>query len=166
MAYQSILARLGVVMTVNSAEFKKGLDDATRESRAFQAELKRQNKESKQFAADVGASFTKIATVVAIAGAAIYKAFSYADQIKDTADALDITVGALMRMKTAFEMSGGEADKMGALLNKLVVNQDKAKEGADNVREAFDRLGISGGEVEKLAPDKLFERVAYQLSKI
>lgn len=163
---QSILARLGVVMTVNSAEFKKGLDDATRESKAFQAELKRQNNESKKFAADVGSAFTKIAGVVAIAGAAIYKAFSYADQIKDTADALDITVGSLMRMQLAFEGAGGEADKMGALLNKLTVNQDKAKEGADNVREAFTRLGIAGGEVEKLAPDKLFERVAYELSKI
>jgi hypothetical protein len=163
---QSILARLGVVMTVNSAEFKKGLDDATRESRAFQAELKRQNNESKKFAAEVGGAFTKIAGVVAIAGAAIYKAFSYADQIKDTADALDITVGSLMRMQVAFEGAGGEADKMGSLLNKLTVNQDKAKQGADNVREAFDRLGISGAEVEKLAPDKLFERVAYELSKI
>jgi hypothetical protein len=163
---QSILARLGVVMTVNSAEFKKGLDDATRESRAFQAELKRQNNESKKFAAEVGSAFTKIAGVVAIAGVAIYKAFSYADQIKDTADALDITVSSLMRMQLAFEGAGGEADKMGSLLNKLTVNQDKAKEGADNVREAFTRLGIAGGEVEKLAPDKLFERVAYELSKI
>jgi hypothetical protein len=163
---QSILARLGVVMTVNSAEFKKGLDDATRESRAFQAELKRQNNESKKFAADVGSAFTKIAGVVAIAGAAVYKAFSYADQIKDTADALDMTVGSLMRMQVAFEGAGGEADKMGALLNKLNINQDKAKEGADNVREAFDRLGIAGGEVENLAIDKLFERVAFELSKI
>lgn len=166
MAYQSILARLGVVMTVNSAEFKKGLDDATRESRAFQAELKRQNKESKQFAAELGASFKNIATVVAIAGAAIYKAFSYADQIKDTADSVDITVKSLMQMRTAIEMAGGKADNMANLLSKLVINQDKAKEGADNVREAFTRLGIAGGEVEKLKPDELFERVAYELSKI
>lgn len=166
MAYQSILARLGVVMTVNSAEFKKGIDDATKETRAFQAELKRQNNESKKFAGEVGAAFTKIATVVAIAGAAIYKAFSYADQIKDTADALDITVASLMRMRTAFQNAGGEADNLGNLMNKLVINQDKAREGADNVRDAFTRLGISGKEVENLGTDELFARVARELANI
>lgn len=166
MAYQSILARLGVVMTVNSAEFKKGIDDATKETRAFQAELKRQNNESKKFAGEVGAAFTKIATVVAVAGAAIYKAFSYADQIKDTADALDVTVASLMRMRTAFQNAGGEADNLGNLMNKLVINQDKAREGADNVRDAFTRLGISGKEVESLGTDELFSRVARALGEI
>jgi hypothetical protein len=163
---QSILARLGVVMTVDSAEFKKGLDEATIKSRAFQAELKRQNKESAQFGKDAAAVLGKVATVAAIAGAAILKAFSYADQIKDTADSLDITVGSLIRMQSAIKAAGGEAEKMGALLNKLTVNQDKASEGADNIRDAFKRLGIAGGEVDSLAPDKLFERVAYQLSQI
>lgn len=163
---QSILARLGVVMTVDSAEFKKGLDEATIKSRAFQNELKRQNKESAQFGKEAAAVLGKVATVAAIAGAAILKAFSYADQIKDTADSLDITVGSLIRMQSAIKAAGGEAEKMGALLNKLTVNQDKASEGADNVRDAFKRLGIAGGEVDNLAPDKLFERVAYQLSQI
>jgi hypothetical protein len=163
---QSILARLGVVMTVNSAEFKKGIDDATKETRAFQAELKRQNNESKKFAGEVGAAFTKIGTVVAIAGAAIYKAFSYADQIKDTASALDVTIQSLVTMQLAFREAGGEMNNMGNLLSKLVINQDKAREGADNVREAFDRLGISGKEVENLAPDELFNNVAQALSRI
>lgn len=163
---QSILARLGVVMTVDSAEFKKGLDEATIKSRAFQAELKRQNKESAQFGKEAAAILGKVATVAAIAGAAILKAFSYADEIKDTADSLDITVGSLIRMQSAIKNAGGEAEKMGALLTKLTINQDKASEGADNVRDAFKRLGIAGGEVDNLAPDKLFERVAYQLSQI
>jgi len=163
---QSILARLGVVMTVDSAEFKKGLDEATIKSRAFQAELKRQNQESAKFGKDAAAALGKVATIAAIAGAAILKAFSYADNIKDTADSLDITVMSLIRMQTAIKAAGGEAEKMGALLNKLTVNQDKASEGADSVRDAFKRLGIAGGEVDNLAPDKLFERVAYQLSQI
>lgn len=163
---QSILARLGVVMTVDSAEFKKGLDEATIKSRAFQAELKRQNKESAQFGKEAAAILGKVATVAAIAGASILKAFSYADEIKDTADSLDITVGSLIRMQSAIKNAGGEAEKMGMLLTKLTINQDKASEGADNVRDAFKRLGIAGGEVDNLAPDKLFERVAYQLSQI
>jgi hypothetical protein len=162
----SILARLGVVMTVDSAEFRKGIDEATLKSRAFQAELKRQNRESAQFGKDAAAVLSKVAAVAAIAGAAILKAFSYADEIKDTADSLDITVESLVRLRTALQGAGGDAEKMGNVLTKLTINQDKAREGADNVREAFGRLGIAGGEVENLAPDELFERVAYQLSKI
>jgi hypothetical protein len=163
---QSILARLGVVMTVDSAEFKKGLDEATIKSRAFQAELKRQNQESAKFGKDAAAALGKVAAVAAIAGAAILKAFSYADQVKDTADSLDITVGSLIRMQAAIKAAGGEAEKMGNLLTKLTINQNKASEGTDSVREAFTKLGIAGGEVDNLAPDKLFERVAYQLSQI
>lgn len=163
---QSILARLGVVMTVDSAEFKKGLDEATIKSRAFQAELKRQNKESAQFGKEAAAILGKVATVAAVAGAAILKAFSYADEIKDTADSLDITVGSLIRMQSAIKNAGGEAEKMGMLLTKLTITQNKASEGTDSVREAFAKLKITGGEVDNLAPDKLFERVAYQLSQI
>ena len=163
---QSILARLGVVMTVDSAEFKKGLDEATLKSRAFQQQLKQQNKESAQFGRDAAAVLGKVAAVAAIAGAAILKAFSYADQVKDTADSLDITVSSLIRMQSAIKNAGGETEKMGMLLTKMTVNQDKASEGADSVREAFTRLGISGKEVDTLAPDELFARIAFQLSQV
>jgi len=163
---QSILARLGVVMTVDSAEFKKGLDEATIKSRAFQNELKRQNQESAKFGKEAGAILGKVAAVAAIAGAAILKAFSYADQIDKTATALDITVGSLMRMQAAIKGAGGETENMGKILTRLTLNQNKASEGADDVREAFTKLGIAGGEVDKSAPDELFARVAFELSKI
>lgn len=166
MASQSILARLGVVMTVNSAEFKKGLDDATIQSRAFQAQIKRQNAESAKSYAEVSAAISKMGIVAAVAGAAILKAFSYADEIQDTADSLDLTVESLIRMRNALAASGGETENMGRLLTKLVVAQQKARDGTDSVRDAFSKLGVAGSEVEKLAPDELFKRVAEQLKQI
>jgi hypothetical protein len=162
----SIFAKLGVVMTVDSAPLQKGLSDATISSRAFQAELKKQQRESAQFAKEAGEALSKVALIATVAGAAILKAFSYADQIADTADSIDITVESLIRFSKALELSGGEADSIEKLFGKLNVAQDKAREGADDVRDAFKRLGVSAGEVQNLAPDKLFERVAQELSKV
>jgi len=162
----SIFAKLGIVMTVDSAQLQKGLSDATISSRAFQSELKKQQKESAQFAQAAGSALSKVAIVAGIAGAAILKAFSYADQIQDTADSIDVTVESLIRFQQALMLSGGDAEKLGGLFTKLQVAQDKAKEGADDVRDAFKRLGVSAGEVQNLKTDELFKRVAEELSKI
>jgi hypothetical protein len=162
----SIFAKLGIVMTVDSAQLQKGLSDATISSRAFQNELKKQQKESAQFAQAAGAALSKVAVVAAVAGAAILKAFSYADQIQDTADSIDITVESLIQFQKALMLSGGDAEKLGGLFTKLQVAQDKAREGADDVRDAFKRLGVSAGEVDQLKTDELFKRVAQELAKI
>lgn len=162
----SIFAKLGIVMTVDSAQLQKGLSDATISSRAFQNELKKQQKESAQFAQAAGSALSKVAIVAGVAGAAILKAFSYADQIQDTADSIDVTVESLIRFQQALMLSGGDAEKLGGLFTKLQVAQDKAKEGADDVRNAFQRLGVSAGEVQNLKTDELFKRVAQELSKI
>lgn len=162
----SIFAKLGIVMTVDSAQLQKGLSDATISSRAFQNELKKQQKESAQFAQAAGSALSKVAIVAGVAGAAILKAFSYADQIQDTADSIDITVESLIRFQQALMLSGGDAEKLGGLFTKLQVAQDKAREGSDSVRDAFKRLGVSAGEVDNLKTDELFKRVAQELSKI
>lgn len=162
----SIFAKLGIVMTVDSAQLQKGLSDATISSRAFQSELKKQQQESAKFAKDAGSALSKVAVVAAVAGAAILKAFSYADQIQDTADSIDITVESLIRFQQALMLSGGDAEKLGGLFTKLQVAQDKAKEGADDVRDAFARLGLKAGEVQNLKTDELFKRVAQELAKI
>jgi len=163
---RAIVAELGVAFTADTAKFKAGMKEAANEAKAFQAELKKQAREAKELQATMATAFKGIAVGATIAGAAILKAFSYADQIDDTAKALDSTVEAIMGMGKALQMAGGDANNLGTLINKLAVNQDKAKEGADDIRDAFTRLGISGKEVENLKPDELFNRVAKALADV
>lgn len=162
----SILARLGVVLGINTAEFKAGLDDATKSTKAFEAQTRKAMREAEKAAKEFEAMMKKAATAAVVASAAIGKAFQWADEIADTADAFDITIASLLSMQNALAASGGKADKTADLLQKLAVNADKAREGADETREAFKKLGIAGGDVERLAPDELFNRVAEALSKV
>lgn len=162
----SILARLGVVLGINTAEFKAGLDDATKSTKAFEAQTRKAMREAEKAAKEFEAMMKKAAVAATVASAAIGKAFQWADEIADTADAFDVTIASLLSMQNALAAAGGKAEKTGDMLQKLANNADKAREGADETREAFKKLGIAGGDVERLAPDQLFERVAEALSKI
>lgn len=162
----SILARLGVVLGINTAEFKAGLNDATKSTKAFEAQTRKAMREAEKAAKDFQIMMNKAAVAATVAAAAIGKAFQWADEIADTADAFDLTISSLLAMQNALAASGGKAEKTADMLQKLAVNADKAKEGADETREAFKKLGISGGDVERLAPDQLFNRVAEALSKV
>lgn len=162
----SILARLGVVLGINTAEFKAGLDDATKSTKAFEAQTRKAMREAEKAAKEFEAMMKKAAVAATVASAAIGKAFQWADEIADTADAFDVTIASLLSMQNALAASGGKSEKTADMLQKLANNAEKAREGADDTREAFTKLGIAGGDVERLAPDELFNRVAEALSKI
>lgn len=162
----SILARLGVVLGINTAEFKAGLNDATKSTKAFEAQTRKAMREAEKAAKDFQIMMNKAAVAATVAAAAIGKAFQWADEIADTADAFDVTIASLLAMQNALAASGGKAEKTADMLQKLANNAEKAREGADDTREAFTKLGIAGSDVEKLAPDELFARVAEALSKV
>jgi len=166
MAAQGILARLGIAITANSAELKKGLDDATKEVKKFNSNVAKANKDAAQAAKELSSTMAMAAGVIAGVGAGILKAFSYADQISDTAAAFDVTVASLLKMQGALQVSGGSAENLDKILGKLSVNAEKAKDGSDDVRDAFAKLKISGQDIEGLGSDELFARIAYQLSQI
>lgn len=162
----SILARLGVVLGINTAEFKAGLNDATKSTKAFEAQTRKAMREAEKAAKEFEAMMKKAAVAATVASAAIGKAFQWADEIADTADAFDLTISSLLAMQNALAASGGKAEKTADMLQKLANNAEKAREGADDTREAFTKLGIAGGDVERLAPDELFARVAEALSRV
>lgn len=162
----SLLARLGVVLGLDSAQFKAGLDDATKSTKAFEAQTRKAMRESEKNVKEFQAALGRIATYSAAAGAAIAGAFSYADKINDTAKAFDVTISSLIAMRSALQGAGGNADTFGNILQKLSNTAQEAKDGTDKARAAFDKLGISGKEVEESLPDELFALVAQALSQI
>lgn len=162
----SILARLGVVLSLNSAEYKAGLDDATKNLKQFEANQKRAAKNAAaanaEMLATAGRVVSGITAIVAAMGAVMKKA----DDISDMADAFDSTIGAIIGLQKAMEQAGGKGENLGNVLTKLSVNAQNAKEGSDQLRDSFRSIGITAGEVENLKPDELYERVARQLAKI
>lgn len=162
----SVLAKLGVWLTVNTSEFKAGLDDATKSTKAFESNVKKSLKEAERASQELNAMMSKIGIVATVASAGILKLLQHADQIADMADAFEISINSLMEMQRAFTLAGGKADALGNAMSKLAQNAQRAREGSDEARKGFEKLGISGAEVDKLAPDELFARVAESLNEI
>ena len=162
----SIIARLGVILGINTAEFNKGLDEATKKSREFEQQQKESFRKSKQAAQEMGEAFAKIGLAAAAAGLAIVNTFKQAADITDVSEGFDITVESLLATQKALMLAAGRAEDVGASFQKLAQAQDAAKEGNDTMRESFERLGVSADSVENQKLDRLFVEVATALSKV
>lgn len=159
----SLIARLGVYLGINTSEFLKGMDDATGKTREFVYQQKKQMREWDNAVAD---AFTRVGIAATIATAALAKTFQKAgDEYDDLAKAFDITVESVITTKTALQGAGGDAEDASAMFQKLANAQDAAREGNDQMRKSFERLGISGAEVDRLKLDELFKRVASALTQ-
>jgi hypothetical protein len=161
-----ILANLGVKLSLNSAEFKAGLDDATKNLQKFEANQKKSFKNAQAASAELGSTLAKVTAGVAAFGFAFMKVLQKSDEIADMAAAFDSSIGSIVGMGKAMDLAGGKAENLGNLLSKLSANADNAREGNDKLRDSFRAVGVTAGEVENLNPDQLFERVAQQLAKI
>lgn len=162
----SYIARLGVLLGLNSAEFTKGLDEAVKKTKDFERNQKQAFRDAQKASEEMSATFTAAAGAagaLAIGFAAIAKA---ADDIVDVSKAFDMTIESILATKSALQAAGGEADNLTNLMSKLASIQEDAKNGSDAMRESFAKLNISGKDVDNLKLDELFRRVAVELSKI
>ena len=143
------IARLGVVLGIDTAEFTKGLGKATIEVSKFVDSMKP--------AIAVGA-----ATMTAL----IAKTVAYADKVTDLADANNMAVSSVMGLSSALALSGGKADNAGKMLSALSTSIDKITQGVEGAEKPFQRLGISIQEIASSSTEQLLRRVAEQLSKV
>ena len=162
----SLIARLGVVLGLNSSEFIKGIDDATKKTKEFEYNQRKQIRLAEKATQDMMAMAGRAAMGMAGLGYLIGQAFSKADEISDTAAAFNLTVTSLIAIQGALQAAGGQADNVTTLFAKLANVQEDARNGSDALRLSFTKLGISGADVDKLNLDEMFKRVATELAKV
>lgn len=162
----SLIARLGVILGLNSAEFTKGLDDATKKTKDFERNTKKALKDAAKANDELMSNLGKTAIAVSAIGYATLQAFQYADEIQKTADAFEVTIESLISIQGALQASGNDAANAETMFSKLAVSQQNARDGSDELRESFKKLGISGKDVDNLKMDDMFRRVAVELSKV
>jgi lambda family phage tail tape measure protein len=140
------VARLGVILGIDVAEFTKGLNSA-----------KTQLKE-----------FASLASDVAVAGIAAmtYKALEFSDAMSDLSDATGIGIAKILQISDALEMSGGHAEDAGKILVKFSDNIDKAAQGSKPLQDAFARVGVTLDDLRKLSTQDLFQKSVDGMSKL
>lgn len=145
----NMIARLGVLLGLDSAEFTKGIEGA--------------NKKLDEFAKKtVTAGQVGAAAFVALT----YQAMAYADSIADVAKANDVSIDSILKLSNALGAAGGKADDAGKLLASFTNFVDGAAKGSGDAQRAFSKVGISLDQIAKLSTEDLFKKAVQGLSEI
>ena len=143
------IARLGVLLGLDSAEFTKGLTGAKKQLEEF------------------GKSVQKYATIGAVALTAMgAKALMFADEISDVAAANDVAIDSVIKLSNALANSGGKADDAGKLLASFTKFVDSAAEGSFEAQKSFAKAGVSLNDLRKLSTQDLFGKAIQGIAAI
>lgn len=145
----NMIARLGVVLGLDSAEFSKGLDAA--------------GKKLEQFG-QAAEKYGKVATTALVAAGAA--ALQYADELADVAKANDVAIGTVLKLSNALANAGGKASDSGKLLSSFTKFIDEAAGGSDKAQKTAQMLGISLKDLGKLSQEELLNKAVKNLGSM
>lgn len=141
------VARLGVVMGLDTAEFTTGLQAVDKKLESFKDRLI-------EFASI--AAFTEMTK----------QAMEFADTITTTAKANDVTTASVLQLSKALEENGGSAEETGRIYSGFNQKVETAALGSAKAQESFARLGVSLKDIQQLSSQELFEKTITGLAKI
>lgn len=143
------VARLGVVLGLNTAEFIAGIENASKK-------LDRFAKSIDQYA-KYGATALAAMSVAAL---------KFADDIADVADANDVAIDTVVKLRMALDASGGSADKAGVMLSAFTKFIDTAADGSFEAQKAFKSVGVSLKDIGSMTQEQLLSKVLSGLEKM
>lgn len=145
----NFIGRLGVILGMDSAEFRKGIEQASRQLDQFVDKARTSSM--------VGAAALTAMTA---------QAFAFADQIADTAKANDLAIDSILKLRNALALSGGEAENAGKFLSSFTNAIDQAASGSFEVQQKFAKIGISLHDLATLDMQGLMDKAVKGLSGI
>ena len=148
----SMIARLGVVLGINTAEFVAGMAKADSALGKF----------GKSVSAMKG---PLIAAGLALAAVGL-KALSYADSVVDVATANDMAVDTIIKLQNALANNGGEAENASKIMSAFTKSVESAADGSVTAQKSFAEAGISLDDLAKLSAEDLFKKTIEGLDKI
>lgn len=96
----------------------------------------------------------------------IKEQFKAVDALGDTAAALNVTSAALAGLGHAADQSGSSQEQIERGLAKLVKSTSDAANGLGTMSQTYKSLGLDAQEMNKLAPDQQFLKMADAISKL
>lgn len=145
----NMIARLGVLLGIDSAEFTRGIDGASKKLQQFA--------ESAAKYSAIGATALTAASVAAL---------RFADEVADIAKANDVAIDSVIKLRQALQENGGEAENAGRLLSSFTAYIDKAADGGLEAQKTMTRLGVSLKDLGTLSIDELQNKMLVALQKI
>jgi hypothetical protein len=166
------LARLVVKLTAQTAEYEKKLDQANAKLSRFAKNTDGQLKGiGRSFAkfnnalGAIGVGFGLAVVTRGLAGAAA-KAIEYGDEISKAAARTGVGAEAFSELAFAAKMSDIEMSSLTTAFQKLQKKISEAGTDTGNAAQLFEALGLEFSKFRSLEPDKQFELIAEQISRI
>ena len=143
------IARLGVRLGIDSAEFVKGIEEAKKNLSEFA-------QQAKTYGMVAAASFT----------AMTYKALEFADSIADVATANEVAITTVLKLSEALEQNGGRAENASKMLSSFTAFVDKAATGSFEAQKSFKDVGISLKDLGSMSMEQLFAKTLKGLEQM
>ena len=145
----NMIARLGVALGIDTAEFNRGIEAAGKKLEQFS--------ESAEKFGKMGAT-----ALVAASAAALH----YADELADVAKANEVAIGTVLKLSSALANAGGKAGDSGKLLASFTKFIDEAAGGSDKAQKTAQMLGISLKDLGRLSEEELLNKVIKNLGSM
>ena len=145
----NMIARLGVALGIDTAEFNRGIEAA--------------GKKLEQFS-EAAEKFGKMGAVALVAASAA--ALKYADELADVAEANEVAIGTVLQLSNALANSGGKADNAGKMLSAFAKFIDDAAGGSEQAQKTAKSLGVTLQDLGKLSQEELLNKLVANLAKV
>lgn len=145
----NMIARLGVVLGLDTAEFNKGIENAGKKLEQFSQSAEK---------------FGKIGATALVAASAA--ALQYADELADVAKANEVAIGTVLKLSSALANAGGKASDSGKLLASFTKFIDEAASGSLQAQTTAKTLGLSLQDLGKLSEEELLNKVVKNLGSM
>jgi lambda family phage tail tape measure protein len=145
----NMIARLGVALGIDTAEFNKGIEAAGKKLEKFSESAEK---------------FGKIGATALVAASAA--ALQYADELADVAKANDVAIGTVLKLSNALANAGGKAGDTGKLLASFTKFIDEAAGGSLQAQKTATMLGLSLKDLGKLSEEELLNKVVKNLGSM
>jgi lambda family phage tail tape measure protein len=145
----NMIARLGVALGIDTAEFNRGIEQAGKKLEKF---------------SEAAEKFGKMGAVALVAASAA--ALKYADDLADVAEANEVAIGTVLQLSNALANSGGKADNAGKMLSAFAKFIDDAAGGSAEAQKTAKALGVTLQDLGKLSQEELLNKLVANLSKV
>lgn len=143
------VARLGVVLGLDTADFQKGLNRA------------------KDSVANLANKIPALAAIGTAAFTAMtVKALQFSDQMADLSDATGLSIAKVLQLSNATERAGGNFEGGSKAITKFIQNIDAAVSGSDEMRDSFAKAGVSLNELANLSVEQLLNKTSQGIANI
>ena len=144
------IGKLSALLTLNSANFKKGISGAGKSLGGFGKSILNVGKQVRRFGMVMGAA--AVAGMVSV----VKSTLASIDSLAKFSGRIGININKLRQMEYAAGITGSSVSDLRTSMEKMVKNVAEASTGLGIGKRAMDRLGLSAKAMIRLSPDEQF----------